>query len=206
MSDAYRRAGVLACGRADAPRRRTFRPVLLGVLALVPVMTACTTLDRAVGAVPWFTTMRDQIAIRPFEPIPGDTGAAPRFLPPEGSVPVTGREDSLDIYAAGLRAVDAMVNPVPIGDRDFAIARGRRIYDTYCLVCHGAQGKGDGPVAGRMGYVPDLTMDMTVQRTDGYLYALIRHGRGVMPRYGDKIRDPRERWNVVTYVRYLQGR
>jgi mono/diheme cytochrome c family protein len=181
------------------------RRVLL-VAALALAAAGCTTLDRAVGSVPWFTTMRDQIAIRPFEPIPGDTGTAPRFLPPEGSVPVTGREDSLDIYGAGLRAVDAMVNPVPIGDRDYAIARGRRIYDTYCLVCHGPQGKGDGPVAGRMGYVPDLTMDMTVQRTDGYIYALLRHGRGVMPRYGDKIRDPRERWNVVTYVRYLQGR
>jgi hypothetical protein len=26
-----------------------------------------------------------------------------------------------------------------------------------------------------------------------------------MPRYGDKIRDPNDRWNVVNYVRHLQG-
>jgi len=181
------------------------RRVLLA-LAVACSAAGCTPVDRAVGAVPWFTTMRDQVAVRPFEPIPGDTGKAPRFLPPEGSIPVRGHEDSLDIYGAGLRTVDAMVNPIPVNDRDYAIARGRRVYDTYCMVCHGLQGQGNGPVAGRLGYVPDLTQDMTVQRSDGYLYALIRHGRGIMPRYGDKIRDPRDRWNVVTYVRYLQGR
>jgi mono/diheme cytochrome c family protein len=180
------------------------RALLVAALALSAA--GCTTLDRAIGKVPWFTTMRDQASVRPFEPVPGDTSRSPVFLPPEGSVPVTGREDSLDIYGDGLRAVDAMVNPIPIGDRDYAVARGRRIYDTYCAVCHGVQGKGDGTVAGKFGYVPDLTLDMTVQRSDGYLYAIIRHGRGIMPRYGDRIRDVGDRWRVVTYVRHLQGR
>jgi mono/diheme cytochrome c family protein len=187
--------------------RRLRRPLLLGALGLLPLLTGCTTLDRAVAKVPWFTTMRDQVAVRPFERVPGDTGAAPYFLPPEGSVPVTGREDSLDLFTPeGLRVVDAMANPIPVGDRDYAVARGRRIYDTYCAVCHGVQGKGDGTVAGKLGYVPDLTQDMTVQRSDGYLYAIVRHGRGVMPRYGDRIRDVGDRWRVVTYVRHLQGR
>jgi mono/diheme cytochrome c family protein len=86
------------------------------------------------------------------------------------------------------------------------LSRGDRIYHTYCTVCHGPLGKGDGTVSGRLGYVPDLTQPMTQQRSDGYIYALLRHGRGVMPRYGDKIRDPRDRWAVVWYVRQLQGR
>jgi mono/diheme cytochrome c family protein len=167
-------------------------------------LPSCTTVDRAIGAVPWFTTMRDQAGVRPFEALPGDTSRSHRFLPPEGSVPTTGIEDSLDIYGAGLRVVDAMRNPV-VPD-DSALARGRRIYNTYCAVCHGVLGRGNGTVAGRMGYVPDLTQEMTVQRSDGYLYALLRHGRGIMPRYGEKIRDPAERWSVVHYVRRLQGR
>jgi len=171
------------------------------MLALACTLSGCTTVDRAVGAVPWFTTMRDQVAIRPFENPAGDSLLAPRFLPPEGSVPVTGREDSLDIYSpAGLRMVDALRAPAGLNAR-----RGAFIYGQYCTVCHGAEGKGNGPVAGRFGYVPDLTMDMTKQRSDGYLYALIRHGRGIMPRYGDKIRDTRDRWAVVRYVRTLQA-
>ena len=168
---------------------------------LLVLTTGCTTLDRAVGAIPWFTTMRDQIATRPFENPWGDSARAPRFLPPEGSVPTTGREDSLDIFTPqGLRAVDALRRP-----GELPALRGRLIYDQYCAVCHGVQGKGDGSVAGRFGYVPDITQDMTRQRSDGYLYAIIRHGRGIMPRYGDKIRDTRDRWAVVQYVRTLQG-
>ena len=164
-----------------------------GLLAL---SAGCTRFDRAVGKVPWFTTMRDQVAIRPFE--------APRLTPPEGSIPVTGEEDSLDIYGAGLRIVDAMKNPMPRSEA--VLSRGDKIYHTYCTVCHGPQGRGDGTVAGRFGYVPDLTQPVTQQRSDGYIYAILRHGRGVMPRYGDKIRDPRDRWAVVWYVRQLQGK
>lgn len=194
--------------RTDAPTHRARRRALVSLLPLVcllPVgVTACTTLDRAIGKVPIFTTMRDQVIVRPYEAVPGDTNQSPRFLPPEGSVPVTGHEDSLDIYSpAGLKVVDALANPVP---RDAAsLARGGRIFNTYCAVCHGTLGQGDGTVSGRMGYVPNLTQDMTRQRSDGYIYALIRHGRGVMPRYGDRIRDPHDRWNVVNYVRSLQG-
>ena len=174
----------------------------LGASVLV-LTSACTTVDRAVGKVPWFTTMRDQIAIRPFEG-PGRNGA-PYFLPPEGSVPTTGREDSLDITTpAGVRIVDALHNPVAPGGA--SAARGKAIFEEYCVVCHGTVGMGDGTVAGRLGYVPNLTQDMTKTRSDGYIYAVIRHGRGLMPRYGDKIRDAHDRWNVVNYVRHLQGR
>jgi len=176
------------------------RLLLLGVLPLV----SCTRFDRAVGAVPWFTTMRDQVAVRPFEPIPGDTSPSPYFLPPVGSVPVNGLEDSLDIYTPqGLRAVDAMANPM---SGSLNLERGGRIFRTYCAVCHGPEGKGNGTVAGRLGYVPDLTAQMTQDRSDGYIYAILRHGRGVMPRYGDRIRDHDDRWRVVLYVRHLQGK
>ncbi|HEY2805900.1 MAG TPA: cytochrome c [Gemmatimonadales bacterium] len=174
------------------------------LLVLTVASGGCTTLDRAIGMVPWFTTMRDQPAVRPFEGPLDSTGKAPKFLPPEGSVPITGREDSNSIYdPAGLRITDAMHNPM--AKNAASLERGGKIYNTYCIVCHGVQGHGDGTVAGRIGYVPDLTLDITKQRSDGYIYAIIRHGRGVMPRYGDKIRDPGDRWNVVNYVRKLEG-
>src|SRR5262245_7184620 len=103
------------------------------VVGLALVLAGCTTLDRAVGAVPWFTTMRDQVAVRPFEHVPGDSSTSPRFLPPEGSIPTTGREDSLDIFSpAGLRVVDAMRRPSGLDAH-----RGKLIFQTYCSVCHG---------------------------------------------------------------------
>jgi mono/diheme cytochrome c family protein len=172
-------------------RPRAWLALLAGLAS-----AGCTRLDRAVGSIPTFTVMRDQVAVQPFE--------QPFRLPPDGAVPVTGREDSLDLFTpGGLRVVDALRNPVPATPA--SLGRGRRIYDTYCTVCHGARGGGDGPVAGKFGFVPALTTDFTMQRSDGYLYAIIRHGRGIMPRYGEKIRDRTERWHVVNYVRALQG-
>lgn len=165
---------------------------LLYAASAMALVVGCTTFDRAVGLVPWFTTMRDQIAIRPFE--------APQRTPPRGSVPTWGREDSLDLFGSDLRNV---INPVP--REDASLVRGRAIYNTYCTVCHGATGAGDGPVAQKLlGMVPPLIGGTAMTRTDGYLYAIIRHGRGAMPRYGDKILG-RDRWHVVNYVRTLQG-
>ena len=183
---AHRRTGA----RPSRPARRALAAAVLAVAA-----AGCTTLDNAVGKVPWFTTMRDQVATRPFEAPPG---AARPLTAPAGSVPVTGREDSLDI-TTDLRQIVNLAPRTPA-----SLDRGRRIYDTYCIVCHGPAGGGDGTVAGKMGYVPPLVTDMTKQRSDGYLYALIRQGRGIMPRYGDKIRAY-DRWHVVNYVRQLQG-
>jgi len=177
--------------------RRLLRPsmpaparavALAGVLVLAGA--GCTTLDKAVGKVPWFTTMRDQPAIRPFE--------LPR-TPPVGSVPVTGREDSLDLFLD----LATVRNPVPASER--SLRRGKQVFEQYCIVCHGPAGRGDGTVVPKFVPPPDLTMETSVQRTDGYLYALLRQGRGIMPRYGDKIRGA-DRWHVVNYVRRLQAR
>src|SRR3970040_1784006 len=71
-------------------------------LLLAAALGGCTTLDNAVGKVPWFTTMRDQAVTRPFEARRG--AGAPR-PPPAGSVPVTGVEDSLDVYTKDLKEI-----------------------------------------------------------------------------------------------------
>lgn len=189
---------LLTRGRADTRTREgdvvrsSARPLVrAGTVAAVVValVSGCTTLDKAVGKVPWFTTMRDQPAIRPFE--------LPR-VPPAGSVPVTGREDSLDL----LLDLKDVVNPVRADSA--SLARGKLVFDQYCIVCHGPAGHGDGTVVAKFVPPPDLTADPTKQRSDGYLYAMIRQGRGIMPRYGDKIRGT-DRWHVVNYVRQLQG-
>jgi len=166
------------------------RALALAVALLGLGAAGCTTLDNAVARVPWFTDMAHQVAVRPFE--------APPRLPPAGSVPTIGREDSLDI-STDLRSV---VNPVP--RTAASLERGEILFNTYCIVCHGPAGHSDGTVVPKFVPPPDLTQDATKARTDGYLYAMIKQGRGIMPKYGDRIRGV-DRWNVVNYVRKLQG-
>jgi mono/diheme cytochrome c family protein len=94
-------------------------------------------------------------------------------------------------------------NPYPMTAE--VLEAGRILYDRYCSVCHGPTGLGDGPILGpgRFPFANNLTLPITVQRTDGYLYAITRVGRSLMPPYGDRINHD-ERWWVVNYVRYLQ--
>ena len=63
--------------------------------------------------------------------------------------------------------------------------------------------QGGGPFPG----VRSLVTDSVSRRSDGYLYGAIvdaqSMGRGLMPRYGDKVRGI-DRWDLVNYVRSLQ--
>jgi hypothetical protein len=41
-------------------------------------------------------------------------------------------------------------------------------------------------------------------QTDGFIYGMVRVGRGIMPPYGDRIAHF-DRWHIVNYVRQLQA-
>ena len=59
-------------------------------------------------------------------------------------------------------------------------------------------------VSSRIG-APSLLTGRARGYSDGYVYSIIRYGRGVMPRYGDKVYLPSDRWAIVNHVRKLQG-
>jgi mono/diheme cytochrome c family protein len=71
-------------------------------------------------------------------------------------------------------------------------------------MCHGDKGAQGGTVTNYIG-APSLMTPSARGWSDGYLYSIIRYGRGVMPQYGDKIVRRDERWAVVDYVRSLQA-
>ena len=149
----------------------------------------------------WFPQMKWQKAVQAFERTEWD-GRPDPFVPPEGTVPITGVEP---LYPQYDPAADSIVNPT--NPADFrSLARGQEVYEVYCLVCHGETGMGDGPVSmtGSVqgpfaGVFPLVT---ALSRSDGYIYNLIRGGGTRMPAY-DRI-PSEDRWHLVNYVRYLQ--
>jgi mono/diheme cytochrome c family protein len=130
--------------------------------------------------------------------------AMPRS-PVEGTVPVTGTTPVFDAETA-----DRITNPRT--RTSASINRGKIVYETYCLICHGEGGHGDGPISSEAGGpfvgIRSLVDGDAVKRTDGYLYGVIVNaqamGRALMPRYGDKIHGT-DQWDLVNYVRTLQG-
>ena len=164
--------------------------------------------------IPWFDHMIEARYIRPYE-----TDSVPRYSI-EGTVPVTGGEpDWLAEWSSGkATTADALVNPyapgaerqpsppgpeVAVHSRDLDAA-GDTLYQNFCTVCHGAAGDAKGPISGRVG-APSLLTGRARGYTDGYLYSIVRYGRGVMPRYGDKVYLPSDRWAIVNHVRKLQA-
>jgi cytochrome c5 len=63
---------------------------------------------------------------------------------------------------------------------------GNKIYQERCALCHGPEGKGDGPAAAGLNPKPRNHTDGTYMktRTDDQLLEVIHHGKGGMPAWG----------------------
>jgi mono/diheme cytochrome c family protein len=160
--------------------------------------------------IPWFDHMIHARYIRPYQ-----TEKVPRYTP-EGTVPVDAEPDWSGEWVSGkTTTANALKNPLvsgaratspgpsaPVIPRDVDAA-GDTLYQTFCSVCHGPTGNADGTVSRQIG-APSLLTARARVYSDGYIYSIIRYGRGVMPRYGDKVYAPIERWAIVNHVRKLQ--
>src|ERR1051325_6436754 len=80
------------------------------------------------------------------------------------------------------------------------LQEGRALYQTYCLVCHGKTGKGDGPVAEKIPTPPSYTSERLMAFPPGRIFHVISMGAGKMRPYAVQL-SADERWKVVTYVR-----
>lgn len=168
--------------------------------------------------IPWFDQMIQQASIRPYS-----SNDVPRYTV-KGTVPIGGGEADwgtgdpfAGAFAFDAAAADKLQNPTTTGGNATApgpdlpvipgdlTAKGDTLFNTYCAVCHGVTGAGNGPVSAKMVGIPSLLTPQARGYTDGYLYSIIRYGRGLMPMYGDKLPNPTNRWAIVNHVRALQA-
>ena len=153
-------------------------------------MSPCRALLMALAlplaACEWFSTMSDPPSIEPHERAP--------LLAADHSVPLDGLPD-FDLTNADER----VSNPQPSSPA--SLEMGRAYYETFCSVCHGVGGRGDGPLTRRFPAIPAIATAQVAGYTDPYVFALISKGRGLMPEYS---RIPvSARWDIVNYVRTL---
>ena len=183
-------------------RRRMRSAAAAAVLAASALsLGGCTRIEDAMASVPFLNFMREAPSFDPYEaPRPAPPNAVPLESPAgtwEPTIPTPVTEAALQEFAGTVSN--------PLGRDEATLARGEEIFLTYCSVCHGAQGEGNGPVVGpgKFPMGPDLRIAGTVARSDGYIYAIVKAGRGLMPSY--RRIPPADRWAVVNYVRHLQG-
>ncbi|PYQ76021.1 MAG: hypothetical protein DMG04_05365 [Acidobacteria bacterium] len=104
----------------------------------------------------------------------------------------------------GSDAGKKMKNPVPASPE--SIAKGKELFTKNCRFCHGADAKGNGPMAPEGTHPSDLT-DAKWDRgsTDGEIFLVIREGAGPkmdMKGYKSKMSET-DVWNVVNFLRSL---
>ena len=182
--------------------------LLLATFARRPPPSALRPLHIALAlsitSCSWFTDFKDQPKIEPWESV---SDSVPPRANPQNSVPIQGATVagflvSRQPLPATVDSMSGLANPVAADAR--SLDNGRKHFQINCAVCHGANGSGAGPAV-RYGMAGiSLVNDIARGRSDGYIWGMIRNGRGLMPPY-NRIEEL-ERWDVVNYVRGLQGR
>ncbi len=89
-------------------------------------------------------------------------------------------------------------NPTPEN-----VARGKKVYDVFCLQCHGSDGNGTGHLY-TSGVYPlkprSLSGDVAKNLKDGEIYYSITLGFGSMGPHGSQIK-PDDRWKIINFIR-----
>lgn len=82
--------------------------------------------------------------------------------------------------------------------------RGAVAFQTFCVVCHGGDGTGNGSVAQR-GFPPppSLLTGKSKDMKDGQLFHLLTYGQNSMPQFAAQL-SPNSRWDVINHLRQLQ--
>jgi mono/diheme cytochrome c family protein len=74
------------------------------------------------------------------------------------------------------------------------LTRGKTIYETNCVACHGADGKGAIPQAAK------FTTEFIASYPATQFYQSVSGGKGLMPAWQDRL-SPDDRWAAIEYAR-----
>lgn len=168
-------------------------------------LLACEPHGRNTTKMQYMPDMADAPTVKPqsgYLEAPDHAVAASAILYPE----------SMAKAEAGFKnpyaALQSLEN-VPPGSRQQVMQTsvaesGELLFNTFCAVCHGKDGKGVGTMGESYPLQPpNLTRDDLHTRPDGYFFMVISKGKALMPGYAHAI-EPDERWKMVNHIRNLQ--
>ncbi|KML59595.1 cytochrome C [Burkholderia cepacia] len=91
------------------------------------------------------------------------------------------------------------------------VVRGAHLYTQHCAACHGADGRGEGPLAATLAHwPPTFAGALLARRLDGELFWRVRHGTrdehgmSTMPGFAATL-DPQDTWAVLDYLKALSA-
>ena len=125
------------------------------------------------------------------------------LLPAEGTIPrgfglyeYENTNEGYELAKAELKS--------PLDSTAYDEPRAKELYDIYCGICHGNQGKGQGQLVKneKILGVPSYA-DAARAINEGSIYHVIMYGRNAMGSYASQLNEE-ERWQVTAYVMQLK--
>ena len=154
----------------------------------------------------WFTDFKQQPKIDPWETMSDTT---PFRGNPQNSVSIYGSAAPGFLYdrmpaPQAVKAMAGIPNPTPADSA--SVHRGKLQYQINCAICHGASGMGNGNATkyGMPSKPIGAGSNAADSLSDGYIFGMIRNGRGLMPSY-NRIEES-DRWDLINYLRSLLGK
>jgi mono/diheme cytochrome c family protein len=123
-------------------------------------------------------------------PVLADSGLRQHFI----------RKTENDEWKAPPKAIQR-VNPIPKSPE--SIANGGALFSRHCAMCHGKEGRGDGPSAKNMVPKPTNLAMMGKTLSEGAMAWKIETGEKPMPSW-KKMLSERQIWDIVNYIRRLK--
>ena len=90
----------------------------------------------------------------------------------------------------------------PLETNEENLENGKKMYDIYCISCHGKKGDGNGYLAQaeKFAGIPNYK-DRDI--TEGSIYHVLMHGKNLMGSHSSQL-TYKERWQIVQYVEQLR--
>jgi mono/diheme cytochrome c family protein len=180
---------------------------------LIAIPIVCLALPLLILALPYIDALND-MAVQPKGKAQGtyghDTGYELQVERPpvKGTLPAQPpfypyRVTEKDELKAAKIAGETLHNPLK--PTEAVLREGEEIFNRICFTCHGTRAEGNGPIVGPNLFPapPSLHTKQARNYPDGRIWHVITRGQNKMPSYADTL-TPRERWEVVYYVRALQ--
>jgi mono/diheme cytochrome c family protein len=166
------------------------------IAALLLALGGCVTADKR--AYEYMPDMYRDPAYKAFAPNTTTRDGLTLQHPVAGTIP---RGYHVFHYATGEQEADRAGRELknPYQPTAATLEEGKALFQTYCAVCHGAQGKGDGPISSKIPPPPSYVSDRLMQFAPGRIFHIITLGTGKMPSYAGQLKED-ERWKIVTYV------
>lgn len=104
----------------------------------------------------------------------------------------------------GYKMAATVKDPLPPIDT-LQMLEAQRLFNVNCAVCHGEKLNAQGPLAGKVGGIANLTLPQYVAEPEGQMFHVATYGKGNMGSYASQL-SKKQRWMVIQYIKSVQAK